>query len=480
MLTTGTTVTADVRSVREPARRPPMTVNQDRHIDISFAADRSPRREQLIAGASGMLWEWRTDLRFVTPGGAVGLSLSDSRIVLLAHAGDEVDFDWPRARDAIANGCVIVSETSAGFEPLVPGMHFVMAPYENVAEQAVALAFDEPRRGAIAEAARALTLPPPTAPLLPATQSPTRSKRLTRKSTSPRPTNNTLQQLVTELKVAILAERELSRSIEATISFVEHGDVDHTDTISTSTWPSFDAEVSVVVPLRNGGHRLRDSVDSVIAAGGAAGPRTELLIVDDHSTDNSREVAEQVLAEIDWFPATLLARAASGGPAVVRNVGFNTARAPHVLTLDAGSTLYPTGVRRLHDALHHADGDVVATYGIVERFDTTGSLGLASHMPWDIDLLVRGEFADTLAMFRREAWSQLGGFTTPTDGVDDGWAEYDLWLSAAESGLRAAVVGSVIGRRREQLASLLNVSEIDPASTFITLRERHPRLPWPS
>ena len=225
---------------------------------------------------------------------------------------------------------------------------------------------------------------------------------------------------------------------------------------------------------------MRDTVDSVIAASGESGPRTELLIVDDHSTDNSREVAEQLLAEIDWFPATLLARAASGGPAVARNVGFNTARAPHVLTLDAGSTLYPTGLRRLHDRLLAAPSEAVATYGLVERFDTTGSLGLASHMPWDIDLLVRGEFADTVAMFRREAWSQLGGFTRPTDGVEDDWADYDLWLSAAERGLRAELVGSVIGRRREQLASLLNVSEIDTASTFITLRERHPRLPWPS
>ena len=57
----------------------------------------------------------------------------------------------------MANGCVVASETSVGIEPLVPGVHFLMAPYEHLAEQAVALAFDEPRRAAMADAAYKLT-----------------------------------------------------------------------------------------------------------------------------------------------------------------------------------------------------------------------------------------------------------------------------------------------------------------------------------
>jgi hypothetical protein len=91
--------------------------------------------------------------------------------------------------------------------------------------------------------------------------------------------------------------------------------------------------------------------------------------------------------------------------------------------------------------------------------------------------LVKGEFANAVAMFRR-AVVALGGYTTPSARQRLG--RLRLWLSAAESGLRAELVGSVIGRHREQLASMLNLSEIDIASTFITLRERHPRLPWPS
>jgi Glycosyl transferase family 2 len=455
-----------------------MTENPDRPIDIAFTAECTPRRERLIAAAGALLWEWRTDLRF----GASPAS-ADARIVISIHGGDEIDFDWESAADAIANGCAFVSETSKGFEPLVPGEHFVMAPYETVVEQAVALAFDEPRRAAMAEAADTLAdTARAKVPQAIVAEQPSSKRGLfrRRRTAAPSATTDTLHQLVTQLKTAIVAQRELSRTIEATIAVAEHGDANHAETVSTSAWPSFDAEVSAVVLLRNEGARLRDTIESVIAASGESGTRTELLIIDDHSTDNSREVARQLLGEIDWFPAMLVARAANGGPAIARNAGFNSARAPHVLAIHAGSTLYPTGLRRLLDGLHSAPADVVATYGLVERFDTTGSLGLAGHLAWSVALLVHGEFPDTIAMFRRDAWSDLGGYAAPAAGVDDDWEGYDLWLSVAERNQRCELVGSIIGRQRQQLASMLDVSAIDTASTFITLRERHPRLPWPS
>jgi Glycosyl transferase family 2 len=455
-----------------------MTENRDRPIDISFRAECTPRRERLIAGAAGLLWEWRTDLRFNRPHAP-----ADTRIVLSVHGGDEVDFDWAGAAEAFASGSVLVSETSVGFEPLVPGEHFVMAPYETLVAHAVALAFDEPRRASMADAARRMadTARAKVPQVVVAAESPPKRNRFRRRRPQASPaTNETLDQMVSGLKSAIVAQREMSRSIEATISTAEHGDPDHADIISTPAWSSFDAEASVVVLVFNDGNRLRETVDSIIASSGASGPRTELVIVDDHSTDNSRAIAKQLLAELDWLPATLVARAASGGPAAARNVGFGAARATHVVALRAGSTLYPTGVRRLHDALLSAPIDVVATYGLVERFDTTGSLGLAGHLPWDVELLVNGEFPDTVAMFRRDRWSELGGYKTPAAGVEDAWEGYDLWLSVAERGLRGELTGSVIGRQREQLASMLDISKIDTASTFISLRERHPRLPWPS
>ena len=455
-----------------------------------------------------MLWEWKTDLRFFSwhrpvlgggPAFAIGAAkftaLANTRVLLNVHRSDEPYFEWARIVEAIANGCVVASETSVGIEPLVPGVHFLMAPLDHLAEQAIALAFDEPRRAAMADAAYKLTTTSLSqgdllqAALTEASalagRSPRRDFRVRPARRSKRSRNeplshasHELRKAASELKAAYIAQLQLSRAIEGTISLVEHGDSEHAELISTSTWESFEPQVSVVIPLFNQGHYLAEAARSVIAASGSAGPRTELVIVDDHSTDDSRSTAEQLLTDIDWFPAVLVARAANGGLPVARNTGFDRARSPYVFALDADNVLYPSGLRRLLEHLEMAPPDVVAAYGILERFDTTGSLGLTSHLPWDPDLLVHGAFIDAMAMFRRTSWLELGGYST-ADGLY-GWEDYDLWLTVAERNQRADLVRSVVGRYREQPGSMRKISDVDMASNFVILRERHPRLPWPS
>jgi glycosyltransferase involved in cell wall biosynthesis len=236
--------------------------------------------------------------------------------------------------------------------------------------------------------------------------------------------------------------------------------------------------VSVVVPLFNQGHYLREALDSVVAASHDPEVPVEVIVVDDHSTDDSRSVAEALLDERPWMPATLVARAANGGLPVARNTGFARARGRYVFALDADNLLYPGGLCALARHLDSAPDDVVAAYGLLERFDETGALGLTSHLPWDPDLLVHGAFIDAMAMFRRDAWLELGGYTDH-DGIF-GWEDYDLWLTVAERGRRASLVTAVVGRYREQAGSMRKVSDVDMASNFVLLRERHPRLPWPS
>ena len=96
----------------------------------------------------------------------------------------------------------------------------------------------------------------------------------------------------------------------------------------------------------------------------------------------------------------------------------------------------------------------------------------------DVDLLVHGAYIDAMAMVRREAWEQLGGYADDVSVY--GWEDYDLWLAAAERGWRADLVGRIVGRYREQPGSMRRISDIDMTTNFVTLRERHPRLPWPS
>ncbi|MCX6520307.1 MAG: glycosyltransferase [Actinobacteria bacterium] len=508
--------------------------DRPRSIDLAFLGGRTPRREQFIGGAAGQLWEWRTDLRFFswhrpalagqatfTSGDDKYERLADTRILLNVHRDTEPYFEWARVVEAVANGCVIATETSVGIEPFRAGEHLVMTALDDLVEQAVALSFDEPRRArmadsayevlttalhqrvlvdrALAAAADAIAAAPtgPSGAALSATTSAalgavTRhlpARRHSRTLTAPAaPTadRQMLEKTARDLKQAFLDQMRTIRAIERSLAALRHGDPDHVavtttpaaDSIATTVDVAGAPVVSVVIPLFNQGHYLRDAIHSVVSAAHDPELPIEVVIVDDHSTDSSLRVAQQLLEELPWLPITLVARAANGGLPTARNTGFARARGRYVFALDADNLLYPNGLVALARHLDDAPDDVVAAYGLLERFDETGALGLTSHLPWDPDLLVHGAFIDAMAMFRKDAWLELGGYSAG-DGIY-GWEDYDLWLATAERGRRASLVTSVVGRYREQPGSMRKISDIDMATNFVTLRERHPRLPWPS
>ena len=187
-------------------------------------------------------------------------------------------------------------------------------------------------------------------------------------------------------------------------------------------------------------------------------------------------MAEQLLAEIDWFPA-----GSSPEPPMVdclslATPGSRASRAPTCSHSMPTTCCTRPDYGGCSTTSPHAS-DVVATYGILERFDTTGSVGSPA--------IFRGiRTCWCTGLHRRDgvvppvAWLELGGY--PTVDRLYGWEDHDLWLSIAERGLRADLVRSIIGRRREQPGSMRKISDVDMASNFVTLRERHPRLPWPS
>lgn len=488
----------------------------ERHVDIALLAARTPRREQFLGGAAGQLWEWRCALRMfawhkpILGGGPAFLAgdakydaLADTRILLNVHRSEDPYFEWARVIEAIANGCLVVTETSTGTEPLIAGEHFVAAPLEYLAEQAVALAHDEPRRRRIADAAydalrtdldqgdlvrAALAAGRQVAgsghgdrwrPAVP-TEALGRAvdsvRRALRPSSSAAAETEELRKVARSLKGALLRQVAHTRTLEREVCRLTDGSPDPVTVTRTPAWDGATPTVSVVVPLFEQGQFLDDAVDSVVAA--SARVAVELIVVDDHSGDDAADVAAGLLAARPWLPAMLIRRATNGGLSVARNTALDRARAPYVLPLDADNALYPSGIATLLSGLQAAGGNVVATYGILERFDETGSVGVTSHLPWDVDLLVQGAYVDAMALWRRSALHALGGYEDPP-GIG-GWEDYDLWLRAAERGQRAELVPAIVGRYREHAGSMRRISDIDMLESFVTLRERHPRLPWPS
>ena len=107
--------------------------------------------------------------------------------------------------------------------------------------------------------------------------------------------------------------------------------------------------VSIVINNYNYGCFLRDAVDSALAQ---AYPRTEVIVVDDGSTDDSR------LIIADYGERVIPVLQENGGQARALNAGFARSRGRYVIFLDADDMLHPQLVAQVV-ALFRSDPQVV-------------------------------------------------------------------------------------------------------------------------
>lgn len=87
------------------------------------------------------------------------------------------------------------------------------------------------------------------------------------------------------------------------------------------------AKVSIVIPTYNRADRVCDSISSVLAQ---TEKDLELIVVDDGSTDNTRQVIENIpdsRVRYIWRP--------NGGPAAARNTGLDHAQGDFIAFLDS-------------------------------------------------------------------------------------------------------------------------------------------------
>ncbi|MET9430774.1 glycosyltransferase family 2 protein [Streptomyces sp. NPDC003036] len=124
-----------------------------------------------------------------------------------------------------------------------------------------------------------------------------------------------------------------------------------------STFP----DVTVTVIVHNDAARLPRAVASVRAQTHRA---IEIVISDDHSTDDTPKVAAALAAKDDRIRLLRLERN-SGGCGAPRNRAVEIARAPFLMFLDSDDELPPRAVELLLAA--HREADVDFTMGAVER-----------------------------------------------------------------------------------------------------------------
>jgi hypothetical protein len=182
--------------------------------------------------------------------------------------------------------------------------------------------------------------------------------------------------------------------------------------------------VSVVVPCFNHGRFLREALASV----GTPLTRTEILVIDDGSTDATPEV----VATFETTHEFRSVRQPNAGLAAARNRGLGESRGRYVIFLDADDRLAPGAVDLGATKLDEQPG-CAFVFGRCQMMDEDGTLLTTPDQPRIVrdhyrELLRRNYiWMPAMVMFRRDALDRIGGFNRHVNAA----ADYEMYLHIA-------------------------------------------------
>jgi len=181
--------------------------------------------------------------------------------------------------------------------------------------------------------------------------------------------------------------------------------------------------VSVVIPVYNAAQFLEETLRSVLASTWTA---TEIILVDDGSTDASPAIVDRYVAQYDRVS---LLRQSHAGVAAARNRAIAAARGEYILPVDADDCISPEYIALAVAAISES-ADIKVVYSAADFFgDRSGRWRLPAFL---IRRLARKNMIPVCGMYRKADWTRAGGYRT-----DVGREDWVFWISILKDGGRA-------------------------------------------
>lgn len=179
--------------------------------------------------------------------------------------------------------------------------------------------------------------------------------------------------------------------------------------------------ISIITPTFNRSQFIHYAIRSVITQ---TISNWELLIIDDGSTDNTKNIIEPYLTDprIKYFFQE------NQGQAAARNNGLRHSRGEFVCFLDSDNLWYPEKLKVQHEAMKsrpdidvvYGDGDTINESGVV-----ISTANMKRYSGRITEKLLKDNFVSfNTAMVRAASIKGIGGFDESVRFGDD----YDLWL----------------------------------------------------
>ena len=445
----------------------------DRPVDVLHMGTLDPRRAALISGYASDFAGLRTRLLLPPhepmtaprPDFLVGegkrSALGAAKVLLNLHRAGSSALEWVRVLEALANGCVVVSERSIGYEPLVPGVHcFFGGPHSLGAVAARLVAdpdrLDQVRADVTGLLGSELDMGPYAISLMNVAQSiagsgaaasstPSAERRRTRQGHAPPAVAAAMAEW---MPVASDAEQrpapptERARSADGFRGPVDAGAVIEHRFFAGGPPEAPAAAVHLVAGFLSG-----DGPVEVTAAS---------LLHDPVRWTMAAAAAPMVLGLEPDHDAVLPTRGA------LRNAALGGGRAEWIAVLDPGDEFLPGGLLRLLESGAESGADIVV--GMAAHPG-----GLLNALPPEQRRLDIASYLSRGYLIRRSLLTALGGWSE--DPLLGGMTDHDLWQRALAAEAAWAFEPSITTRFWRQAPRLRPV-DVDPAAVWSELRRR--------
>lgn len=208
--------------------------------------------------------------------------------------------------------------------------------------------------------------------------------------------------------------------------------------------------ISVIIPAYNAQAYLRECLESVLAQSFSD---WEAIIVNDGSTDSTREIATGFTASDSRFR---LVSTPNGGLSSARNAGIAEARGQWLTYLDSDDTLYPDALAKLMAAASAAENIDIVVAGLSRSRDIAAATDGRVEIMSGLSALEQGLYQRNVTtsacakLFRRGVVADIR--------FPDGLYYEDLLycVETLRRSARVAVIGDVIYYYRDNPSSFIN------------------------
>ena len=189
------------------------------------------------------------------------------------------------------------------------------------------------------------------------------------------------------------------------------------------TAPIAEGKVSIVIPCFNQGAMLREALASVEQVRNAN--LLEVIIVDDGSSEAE---TRKILSELEQTNYRVVPQP-NRGLGAARNAGIRLAKGEFILPLDSDNRVRGVYLNEAVSVLEK-NPNVGVVYADAEYFGERN--GRWDVPEFDLLSLIRTNFIDACALYRRSLWEEVGGYDERMPWM--GWEDWEFWLRVASHG----------------------------------------------